>query len=144
MDVPDFDMLSMSVGFLVGAAVGAAGGYYASLFTDRRREQERRRKRLGQFRSVAKDTCADMIREIRMNLQSAPTIRELVVMAPSRPSPPKLIGVPLLLKADTENDYVNKALVLERMGFLELVPPAGTSHYFITEEFVALVQEETP
>ena len=76
-----FDIVSVCFGFLIGAASGAAAGYFASKYTDRRRESEAARQAKKQFLSIS-EQMPKLIAEMRSDLtgEGAEQIREFFVL----------------------------------------------------------------
>ena len=138
MTVLGLDIPSLAAGFVGGALIGAAGGYYASLFTDRRRGQEAEQQSRREFvATMAK--LPDFIAELKAGLAENPAVREFFIL----PKGTCLGGsdVPrLIFEITDENHYANKMQILENMGYIMDVTPKNTPMYRMTEEFVELVR----
>jgi hypothetical protein len=139
VDIPDFDMFSVATGFLGGATVGAAGGYLAGLFTDRRHRKEAKRHARVAFLDTVKK-LPDFVKELKADLAREPSVREFFILDKGA----SLGGssVPSFEYESTdENRYKNKAQILENMGYVIDVTPKNTPMYRMTEEFVELVMK---
>lgn len=137
MDILGFDVLSVATGFLGGSIVGAAGGYGAALFTDRRRHKEAERQAKMAFLDTVKK-LPDLMNEIKADLAREPSVREFFVLSKGA----RLGGssIPRFEYESTdENGYANKVQILENMGYVIDVTPKNTPMYRMSEEFVSLV-----
>jgi len=140
--------------FLLGIATGAAGGYFASKFTDQRRDQEKRKKARRRFLAV-KETIPVLIAEMQrdVRLEGYNLVREFFVLqtatdferlAPLHCEMDYSVA-PLGSKVfhyDLNNypDLHNQIIVLENNGYVTRLPvPDGgviAERYRMSEEFV--------
>jgi len=127
------------IAFLVGVATGAAGNYFASKYTDRRRDSEKAKKAKDTFRKV-KDQMPDLIAEMKVDFtkHENSSIREFVVL----PSDKVLFNSQQQRFLYFENQHQNlkgKIAVLENQGYVIDVTVSNAPIYRITEEFWDLV-----
>ena len=137
----NFDWISTSVGFLIGAATGGAGGYYASKYTDRRRESETDNKVKIEFlATVAK--MPNFIDELKKDLTEHPDVREFFVLQKGA-----MLGganIPRFryeYEVSSNDNLLNKMQILENMGYVIDVTPGNAPIYRMTEEFLELLQK---
>ena len=138
-------MLSELLAFLLGTAVGAAGQYFASRFTDQRRRQEARRESKKQFLKV-KTTIPKLIAEMHEDLTKPEndTIRHFLVLATTPDVPPSGGGrgarYCLAYYEDAHENLKGKITILENHGYVFDVTTGNASKYQLTEEFIELVR----
>lgn len=135
------DIVSMLIGFVVGAATGAAGAYLAAKYTDRRREGETADRSKKQFLAL-KQQMPKLIAEMKadLNRKGHELIREFFVL----PNRKVLLGGSTkrrfsYYEAEHEN-LGGKLDILEGRGYLMDVTPGNTPIYRMTEEFVQFVR----
>lgn len=133
--------LTHIVAFLIGTATGAAGGYFASRFTDIRRAKEARSASHRQFCEV-KAMMPELITEMRddFNKPELATIREFVVL-PNRRAIFNSNQKRFVYFEDAHDDLCGKVAILENHGYIQDVTPGNTSIYRMTEEFVNAVRK---
>jgi hypothetical protein len=134
-------LLTHVIAFIIGTAAGAAGGYFASRFTDVRRAKESQSALEQQFREVEL-MMPDLIAEMREDFRDPElrTIRELVVLPNQRVifnSKQKRFAY----FEDSHDDLSGKMAVLENHGYIVDVTPGNTPIYRLTEEFVVAVRK---
>ena len=61
------DLLSVSVGFLVGVATGASGSYFGTLFTEKRQKKEQSKEIKSRFKELDA-TMPDLFNEMKEDL----------------------------------------------------------------------------
>ena len=136
-----FDIFSTTIGFLIGATTGAASGYFASKYTDRRRESEVDRKAKKDFLAT-KTKMSDFIKELKCDLAECPDVREFFVLQKG-----VLLGgskVPRFryeYERDGNDNLLNKMQILENMGYVIDVTPGNSPIFRITEDFFDLIQK---
>jgi hypothetical protein len=125
--------------FLIGAATGAVGNYFASKYTDRRRNKDDANKRVKSFNN-AKNQMLDLIKEMKEDFSSHKNdaIRELVILPNKR----------VIFNGDQprfsyfEDEHQNlkgKISVLENLGFVVDVTVSNAPIFRIKEELWDLV-----
>ena len=134
-----FDWMSMACGFLGGAAVGAAGMYYAEKFTDQRRHGERIKEAKKQFLKIKKQ-MPELIAEMKSDLSNEDNclIREFFILS-NRRFRPNSQKPRFAYYEDEHKDLRSKIDILENHGFLMDVTPGNTSIYRMSEELVELI-----
>ncbi len=125
--------------FLVGVATGAAGNYFATKYTDQRREKARKRKSKEAFIKV-KDQMPELIAKMKADFTKYKnaSIREFVVL----PSDRVVFNSQQPRFHYFENQHQNlkgKVDVLENHGYVSDVTVSNAPIYRITEEFWELV-----
>jgi hypothetical protein len=127
------------VTFLIGVATGAAGNYFASKYTDRRRDSEKDTKAKHTFMNV-KQQMPDLISEMKMDFtkKENSSIREFVVL-PNKRTPfnsqqPRFA----YFESDHEN-LLGKITILENHGYIRDVTVSNAPIFRITEEFRELI-----
>jgi len=134
------DLLSMTIGFLVGTATGAAGQYFGAKYTDKRRGSEAR---------VASDAAwqdletrfPSIIAEMRNDAldPEMASVRHFFVKT-SR----SLINAsgPLFeYHTDVHDDLQAAVAHLERLGYIEDVTRGNCPRFRMTEELVDRLRE---
>ena len=137
-----FDWMSSVIGFLFGAATGAAGTYFAEKYTDRRRTQESARQAKKEFLEVRKQ-MSELIAKFKNDLsnQKHKLIREFFVLPNNRVSLGESTKPRFVYYADEHEGLRSKLTILENKGYLIDVTLENTPIFRMTEEFVGLVQE---
>jgi len=127
------------VTFLIGVATGAAGNYFASKYTDRRRDSEKGKKAKHTFMNVKKqmpDLISEMKTDFTKNENSS--IREFVVLPNNKvlfnSQQPRFI----YFESQHEN-LLGKITILENHGYIRDVTVSNAPIYRITEEFWNLI-----
>ncbi|PXA04350.1 hypothetical protein DDZ13_07400 [Coraliomargarita sinensis] len=124
---------------LVGIFIGAAGAYYAELFTDRRRQKEAGTSEEERFRGIAAK-MPDLLGEMKEDL-SKPGL-ELARKFYFLPNPVAIWpaeDVRLHYTGTKENDYSHKIAILESEGYIIDVSDSNLDKYQMTEGFVELL-----
>jgi len=135
-----FDLTSTAIGFLVGTATGAAGGYFASKYTDRRREKEGVKKAKKEFLAIKK-RMPKLIAEMSTDLagEGNADIREFFVL-PNRKvclggsKKPRFIYY-----EEDHSNFRGKLDILENAGYICDMTPKNTPIFRMVEEFVELL-----
>ena len=136
-----FDVFSTAAGFLFGTAVGAAGGYFASKYTDRRRESEADHQAKKEFLST-KAKMPEFIKELKADLAKHPDIREFFVLQKgTRLGGSELPRFKYEYEQDGKDNLLSKMQILENMGYVMDVTPGNTPIFRITEGFFDLVKK---
>jgi hypothetical protein len=136
MDLTTAFDTSHLVAFLGGTAVGAAGKYFADLFTDQRKRQEARAEADASFKKLQRAMSA-LLDEIKEDLvrEADKHIRELVVL----PNEHVTFNSDRPRFAYFESKHVglkDKLATLASAGYLECVRPGQTPIYRLREHFV--------
>ncbi len=134
------DFTSAIIGFLIGAATGAAGTYFGHKYTDRRRKQEAAADAKKQFLAV-KAQMPELIAEMKEDLQdeSGRHVREFFVLESKRQNLGACPRRRFVYYAEDHGDLHGKLSILENRGYLCDVTPGDTPVFRMTEEFVELV-----
>jgi hypothetical protein len=127
--------------FLAGTATGAAGSYFASKYTDKRREKEKKKKTISKFKKI-KELMPDLIQEMKedFNNPDLSSVREFVVLPNNRVlfnSTQKRFAY----FEDQHKDLRGNISVLENNEFIFDVTPGNAPIFRITEEFWELVKK---
>lgn len=129
------------ISFLFGTATGAAGSYFATKYTDRRREKEGKEKAKSTFRKV-QEIMPDLIQEMKTDFNNPEfiSIREFAILPNDRvifnSGQPRFIYY-----EEQHNDLKGKVSILENHSFVYDVTPGNAPIYRITEEFWELVKK---
>lgn len=133
------DILSLLVGFVVGGFTGAAGTFYGNMYTDQRREREKKRIESNdwenlkiKFPLIVKEMCEDV------NNPDFSEVRTFFV---------KDSGT-LICKAEPSFDYytdvhsdIKAALsYMEDLGYIKEITPKDCLKYRFHEHFYALLK----
>lgn len=134
------EIITYCITFLAGVFTGAAASYLGNKYTDRRREQETRKKKRSKFREVQQQ-MPELIAEMHKDLDNPELqcIREFFVSKREYILNP---GGPCFVYY--ENNHPNlqgKVHILENSGYVIDVTPGNAPKYRMTEEFVNLVLE---
>jgi phage pi2 protein 07 len=126
---------------LVGTASGAAGGYFSSKYTDKRKEQESQNRETKKFKKLMKE-MPDLFREIKEDLSNEETkfIRELVLM-PNERVAASLREDCLVYYENKHPSLKSKIDILENHGYVFDVTETSLPKYRLSEEFVALIHK---
>jgi hypothetical protein len=125
--------------FLIGVATGAAGNYFASKYTDRRRDSEDTKKAKDTFKKV-KNQMPELISEMKEDFSKNEnsSIRELVVLPSNKvmfnSQQPRFIYF-----EDQHQNLKGKIAILENHGYILDVTVSNAPIYRITEEFWDMV-----
>lgn len=125
--------------FLIGAATGAAGQYFADKYTDQRRRQEGAAATKDEFARLF-NLMPDLLREMQTDLSesSHATWREFFVIPKGThvwPTPNTFF-----YEDDLANDYLGKAKILANRGYVIDVTPGDAPKFRMNEEFVTLLK----
>ena len=129
------------ISFLVGTATGAAGSYFATKYTDKRREKEGDKQLQNAFQKI-KRIMPDLIKEMKVDFNNPGSIsvREFAILPNKRvcfnSRQPRFIYY-----EEQHNDLKGKSAILENHNFVYDVTPGNTPIYRITEEFWELVKK---
>ena len=129
------------ISFLLGTATGAVGSYFATKYTDKRREKEGEKKIQSTFRKV-QEMMPDLIQEMKVdyNNPELTSVREIAILPNNRvifnSDRPRFVYY-----EDQHNNLKGKVAILENHNFLYDVTPGNTPIYRITEEFWELVRK---
>jgi hypothetical protein len=137
-----FDLTSTLVGFLVGAATGAAGTYLANKYTDRRREKEADTHVKRRFLAV-KEQMPELIAEMKSDLAGDGNshIREFFVLPNKRVRLGGSEKPRFIYYEDQHENLRGKLDVLENEGYIMDVTPKNTPIFRMSEEFVELLMK---
>jgi len=129
------------ISFLVGTATGATGSYFATKYTDKRREKEEDKKLQNAFYKIKK-IMPDLIQEMKMdfNHPDSTSVREFAILSNKRvifnSGQPRFVYY-----EENHNDLMGKVAILENHNFVYDVTPSNTPIYRITEEFWELTKK---
>jgi hypothetical protein len=135
------DVVSALTGFLLGAATGSAGTYFAGVFTDQRKRQEVAKAELRTFTDLATQ-MPDLFRELKADLESdgQTFTREVFLM----PRGAVLGGFdnPAHFRYTFEEHAAlrEKFALLEHAQLVADVTPGNTPKFRLSEPFVALLR----
>ena len=127
--------------FLFGTATGAAGSYFATKYTDRRREKEGENKVKSTFQKV-QEIMPALIQEMKNDFNNPEfiSIREFAILPNDRvifnSGQPRFIYY-----EEQNNDLKGKVSILENYSFVYDVTSGNAPIYRITEEFWDLVKK---
>ena len=128
------------IAFLFGTVTGAAGSYFASKYTDRRREKEDTKKVETVFQRV-KEMMPDLIQEMKTDFSNPDclSVREFVILSNNK------VGfrgdkARFVYFEEEHYDLRGKASVLENHGFIYDVSRGHAPTYRVTEQFWDLVR----
>ncbi|MCA9233383.1 MAG: DUF456 domain-containing protein [Planctomycetales bacterium] len=129
------DLLSLSVGFVVGAFTGAAGAYLGEKYTDKRRSKEARRAKDDEWAEICRRFPA-VIEEMKKDVQSpeAANIREFFLKTAST-----TLNAPephFEYYTDVHPELPAAAKYLEDLGYIEDVTPGNCPMYRMREVLV--------
>lgn len=134
--------VSTIIGFLAGAATGAAGTYFGNKYTDRRKEREGTTRAKKQF-LAAKKQMPELMAEMKADLSTddGQHVREFFVLEKRShrlggSSKPRHVYY-----VEEHGDLHGKLSILENRGYIIDVTPGNTPVYRMTEEFVELVRK---
>lgn len=125
--------------FLIGVATGAAGNYFASKYTDRRRDSEKAKKAIDSFKRI-KNQMPELIAEMKTDFTKSEnsTIREFVILPYDR-----VISndqQPRFYYCEHQHENLRgKISILENHGYVRDVTVSNTPIYRITEDFWNLI-----
>lgn len=125
--------------FLIGLATGAAGNYFASKYTDRRRDSEDTKKAKDTFKKV-KNQMPELISEMKEDFSKNEnsSIRELVVL-PSNKVKFNSQQPRFTYFEDQHQNLKGEITILENHGYILDVTISNAPIYRITEEFWDMV-----
>jgi len=128
--------------FLLGTATGSAGSYFASKYTDKRREKETTRKALTTLKNVQK-IMPNLIQEMKEDFNNPEliSVREFVVLPNDRVTFNSGGQRRFVYFEDKHEDLRGKISILENHYFIQDVTPGNAPIYRISEEFWELVRE---
>ena len=132
--------VSTIIGFLVGAATGAAGTYFGNKYTDRRKEREGVTRTKKQF-LAAKKQMPELMAEMKADLSTddGQHVREFFVIQHRRIAMGRSERPRFSYFVEEHGDLHGKMSILENHGYIIDVTPGNTPIYRMTEEFVELV-----
>jgi hypothetical protein len=129
---------SHALTFLLGAATGAAGTYFADKYTDKRRRQEGSAATQTEFSKLL-ELMPDLLREMQQDFTQLgrASWREFYII----PKGAQLWPTPnsCYYEDDGTNNYLGKARILETRGYVIDVTPGNAPTFQMTEEFAALL-----
>ena len=129
------------ISFLLGTATGATGSYFATKYTDRRREKEDEKNIKSTFLKI-QEIMPDLIQEMKNDFNNPKliSVREFAILPNN-----KVIftsGQPRFVYFEEQyTDLKGKVSILENHGFVSGVTLGNTPIYRITEEFWDLVKK---
>ncbi len=129
------DLLSLSVGFVVGAFTGAAGTYLGEKYTDKRRSKEKSRAKDEEWAQVCQRFPV-VIEEMKKDMQSAEAanIREFFLKTTST-----ILNAPkphFEYYTDVHPEVQAAAKYLEELGYVEDITPGNCPMYRMREVLV--------
>lgn len=129
------------ISFLSGSGVGALGSYFATKYTDKRREKESIKKQKNAFTKVNK-IMPDLINEMKTDFNNTEMnfVRELAVLPHNKVSF-NSTQKRFVYFEDQHNDLKGKISILENHNYIYDVTPKNVPIYRITEEFFELVKK---
>ena len=135
-----FDLTSSLIGFLVGAATGAVGTYFANKYTDRRREQEAGRHAKQQFLTIRKQ-MPQLLAEMKANLagEGKGHVREFFVLPNERVRLGGSEKPRFVYYEDHHENLRGKLDILENVGYIIDVTPKNAPIFRMSEDFVGLL-----
>ncbi len=137
-----FDIISTCGGFLLGAATGATGTYFAYKYTDRRREQEAAHTAKKQFLAI-KAQMSDLLAEMKADLagEGHGHVREFFVL----PNRHVMLGGSekprFIYYEDAHDNLRGKLDILDNAGYIFEVPHGNAPIYRMREAFVHLLAD---
>ena len=136
------DIGSMALGFLVGAATGATGTYFAHKYTDRRREKEAGKQAKKHFLKI-KEQMPKLIEEMRADLlrDGNACVREFFVLEDKKVVLGGSEKDQFVYYEDNHENLRGQLDILESEGYIFEVPHGNVPIYRMTEEFVQLLMK---
>ena len=133
-----FDFTSFLYGFLSGTLTGAAGGYFASKFTDERREKETKAKSAKTFETV-RSAMPELIAEMKIDLSKPEnaTTREFFVIP--RHARLNVHNRVFVYFEEDHADIQGKLSILLNRGYIHDITPGNAPKFRMSEEFVELI-----
>ena len=129
------NILSGVIGFVLGVATTAVGGYLTDRFTDRRRDREERRAAVRRFSQV-QALMPELIEQLRADVVACPTVR-VCALVPS-PTPGFNWSAPHFKYCETEHENLRgKFTVLEHHGYVEERFGLNVPVFDLTEDVVS-------
>lgn len=128
------------ISFLLGSVTGAAGSYFATKYTDKRRDKEVIKKLKNTFNEV-REIMPDLIKEMKddFNDPKSISVREFAILSNDR----VIFNSGQSRYAyyeEQHTDLKGKISILENHNFVYDITPGKTPIYRITEEFWNLVK----
>lgn len=135
------DAFSVAVGFLVGAATGAAGTYFGNKYTDERREKKAKSDKIKLFESLW-DSQNKLLIEMKQDMDNPDFKfhREFYVLDSNWSF--NHDGPYLSYRLDIHDSLKQQLKILEAQGFINDVSEFGksVSKYRFEERFVELLR----
>ena len=130
------DGFSLLVGFVVGSATGAAGGYFAEQFTDvRRKKKEIKEKEL--LWQEIESRFAELINEMRVDFSDPEHRNTRAFFVKSSKTSIGMLSEPCFeYHTDKIDNLLAAVLFLEREGFISDITPGNCPMYRMHEHFV--------
>jgi hypothetical protein len=135
------DLLSLAIGFVVGAITGAAGHYYGEKYSDQRRQQEadrRKRQALDRLRAQMPKLFDELIADVRDDKNG---FTRQVFVLPTRGT---MLGGTTqghFIYYESEHESLREQLdLIKRAGFLDDWSSDKTPRYLLEEDFVAYLR----
>ncbi|MCR9277843.1 MAG: hypothetical protein NXH85_07685 [Pseudomonadaceae bacterium] len=138
-----FDLLDTLIGFLLGTAIGAAGGYYSSKATDARRAKEKQSAvalEWTEFCNRYPLLSAEMKNDFRS--EEGRTTRVFFLKS-SKTSMGRISEPAFAYYTDEHRDLQAAVRYMAELGYVLDITPGNTPMYEITERFYILVCDST-
>jgi hypothetical protein len=131
------DWLSHFVAFVVGVGTGALGVYFASKYTDKRRDKERAKSAHARFAQVC-GQLPKLIEEMRSDVkgESNGYVREFFIISSRRIVFNYGDTKRFSYFAEDHEDLKNQIQIVESYGYVTLMREGDCPMYRMTEEFV--------
>ncbi len=130
------DIASVLTGFLVGAATGAAGQYFADKYTDQRREQKLAREQARLWQDIEQRFPA-VIAEMRSDFSSQENRHVRVFLVKESNTMLGFVSEPCFeYHTDKHPDLRAAVVLLEQHGFITDITPGNCPMYRVHEKLV--------
>src|SRR5690606_18090963 len=130
------DIVSLAVGFLIGALTGAAGNYLADKYTDVRRDKKAAKKQADLWRDIERRFPA-VIAEMREALSDEGSRHVRAFFVKDSRTTIGFLSEPCLeFHTDKHPDLQAAVLHLERHGLISDITPGNCPMYRVHEELV--------
>lgn len=130
------DVIALASGFLVGAATGAAGTYYADKYTDIRRDKKLAKEATLLWQDIER-RFPNVIAEMRTDFSSADGRHVRAFFVKSSRSMIGLVSEPCHeYHTDKHPDLQAAVLHLEQHGFITDITPGNCPMYRVHEKLV--------
>ena len=130
------DILSLSAGFLIGAATGAAGTYLADKYTDVRRDKKKVKEQALLWQDIER-RFPNVIAEMRSDFSSAEGRNVRAFFVKPSNTTIGIVSEPCLeYHTDKHPDLLPAVLYLSQYGFITYITPGNCPMYRVNEKLV--------